>query len=235
METITKIENQNLNQNIPQKNIFKPLFFLFLGLFLAILIILTLFLIKANKTIQITENIISSPTSIPTPTLIPPQISITPTTDPTADWKTYTNSTYKYSIKYPNNWLSKISTDGSLNLTTPENEKAVKEIRKSGMMSEEPDGSYLIACYQNINEYNKGTGTKTLSDYFVKNNDEYLLLDEITINKFHSYIIEMKGMGTGVKGYIIENSNSSFCQISLKNKELTNIENQFINTFKFNY
>ncbi len=28
----------------------------------------------------------------------------TTTTDPTADWKTYTNTTYNYSIKYPLNW-----------------------------------------------------------------------------------------------------------------------------------
>jgi hypothetical protein len=28
-------------------------------------------------------------------------------TDPTANWRTYTNATYKFSIKYPNNWISK--------------------------------------------------------------------------------------------------------------------------------
>ncbi len=34
------------------------------------------------------------------------QISPTPsaTADPTAGWKTYTNTKYKFSIKYPNNW-----------------------------------------------------------------------------------------------------------------------------------
>lgn len=31
----------------------------------------------------------------------------TPTTDATADWKTYTNSTYGYSIKYPSNYSAK--------------------------------------------------------------------------------------------------------------------------------
>jgi hypothetical protein len=32
------------------------------------------------------------------------------TTDPTADWKTYANSTYSYSFKYPTNWeVAKVS------------------------------------------------------------------------------------------------------------------------------
>lgn len=38
------------------------------------------------------------PTLLPTPT---PIIEATPTLDPTADWETYTNTEYEYSIKYP--------------------------------------------------------------------------------------------------------------------------------------
>jgi len=42
------------------------------------------------------------PATQPTPT---PEVVATPTPDPTADWKTYTNTKYGYSIKYPNDWM----------------------------------------------------------------------------------------------------------------------------------
>jgi hypothetical protein len=56
------------------------------------------------------------PTALPTEKVIYPtslpitSITETPTVDPTANWKTYTNSTYKFLIKYPNNWISKSYT-----------------------------------------------------------------------------------------------------------------------------
>jgi len=52
-----------------------------------------------------------TPTSTPTPTpktspitVVATPSELTPTPDPTADWKTYTNTKYGYSIKYPSNW-----------------------------------------------------------------------------------------------------------------------------------
>lgn len=42
------------------------------------------------------------PGSQPTPTSM---VVATPTPDPTADWKTYTNTKYGYSIKYPEDWV----------------------------------------------------------------------------------------------------------------------------------
>lgn len=40
--------------------------------------------------------------------------STTTTTDETADWKTYTNSTYGFSFKYPTNWSQDIITSTDL-------------------------------------------------------------------------------------------------------------------------
>jgi hypothetical protein len=40
----------------------------------------------------------------------PPSPTPSATLDLTADWKTYTNSTYKFLIKYPSNWISKSYT-----------------------------------------------------------------------------------------------------------------------------
>jgi len=41
----------------------------------------------------------------PTPTPLPPEVS-TEEGDPTADWETYTNAKYGYSIKYPKDWYT---------------------------------------------------------------------------------------------------------------------------------
>lgn len=64
---------------------------------------------------QITE--LQKPTPSPTPTI---------TTDPTANWKTYTNTKYNFSIKYPSSWNTQtiIRTNeesGSANVTGTDN------------------------------------------------------------------------------------------------------------------
>ncbi len=51
-----------------------------------------------------------------TPTTTPPASSDTTTTDPLASWKTYTNTRFAYSIKYPNTWYIK-STDSEKDFT----------------------------------------------------------------------------------------------------------------------
>ena len=94
MEPITNFENQSLNQNlnptIPQKNIFKILFFIFLGLFLIVASVLTTLLITKNKTPVSNQNI-----SVPT---------VIPNTNSAADWKNYINSKIGFSFKYPSDW-----------------------------------------------------------------------------------------------------------------------------------
>lgn len=63
---------------------------------------------KNQATIQ-NQQVTSSPTiSQPTPTLTETPF-VHPTTDPsiTANWKTYINTKYRYSIKYPPDWLIK--------------------------------------------------------------------------------------------------------------------------------
>jgi len=43
--------------------------------------------------------------------------TVTPTPDPTADWKTYTNSEYGFSFKYPSDFLDKKMNDNSVILS----------------------------------------------------------------------------------------------------------------------
>lgn len=101
MEQITNFETQNLDQNLnpitPQKNIFKILFFILLALVLVIISVLTTLLVTKNKSITPVQEL----TTIPSPTIIPTKTIV----DETANWQTYTNSTYKYSIQYSNQWI----------------------------------------------------------------------------------------------------------------------------------
>lgn len=75
---------------------------------LGILIVLGLFgniYLLLKKQTQITPL-----TQIPS-TSIPTQILATPTIDSTLNWKTYKNSIYKYSVKYPSQWYLYESTE----------------------------------------------------------------------------------------------------------------------------
>lgn len=79
-------------QETPDKAELKPKkFSLFLGI-LAVFI-LVLGIVIGYK--------FSQKPAQPTPA---PEAVATPTPDPTADWKTYTNDQYKFVFKYPNNW-----------------------------------------------------------------------------------------------------------------------------------
>jgi len=48
------------------------------------------------------------------PTIIPSQTTTNSTTNPTSDWKTYTNSLYKFEFQYPPDWeMNKYAQGGS--------------------------------------------------------------------------------------------------------------------------
>ncbi len=68
-------------------------------LFIAFLILLIL-------TIGSASAVYISKSLRPKPTLIPFVQTLTPTTNPTANWKTYINSMFGFSINYPPNWTT---------------------------------------------------------------------------------------------------------------------------------
>ncbi len=84
-----------------------------------ILLVSIVFLFFQNQKLQkqVTNQQISPTIQIPFPTTQKTSsISITP--DETAGWKTYTNSQYFYSIKFPKEWLSKSFGPGVVGLQT---------------------------------------------------------------------------------------------------------------------
>lgn len=54
------------------------------------------------------------PTSLPVP-------SLTPTTEPTANWKTYINSEYSFTVKYPQTFKTQVLAAGAGNKEAPQN------------------------------------------------------------------------------------------------------------------
>lgn len=66
---------------------------------------------KTQPVSQLSPIPIAVVSPIPTPTII-----ITSTPNPTANWKTYKNTAYKYEIKYPTDW--KVSAEGGEDPTT---------------------------------------------------------------------------------------------------------------------
>lgn len=65
--------------------------------------------VLASRFVPMTES--STAIATPTPTVAITPVGLetpTPTIDVTADWKTYTNTTYGYSFKYPNMWTLEV-------------------------------------------------------------------------------------------------------------------------------
>lgn len=71
---------------------------LILGLIILLVVSAGILLAKSGGI----PRLVAKPTPTPVPTQIP---TPTPTVDPTSDWKTYTNTKYNYSIKYPVEWF----------------------------------------------------------------------------------------------------------------------------------
>jgi len=111
----------------PSKNPYKILFFISLGLFLIVSSVLTTLLLTQNKPNSLTT-LDTSKTVSTTVTKITPTVSqTTPTTTESenpSDWKTYTDSTYRFSINYPSTWIIDTkwnSTQGTiLSVSSPE-------------------------------------------------------------------------------------------------------------------
>lgn len=229
METVDihKIINQNVpyqpkitEPQIPAKNpkdIYKILFFIFLGLFIVNTISFITYIITQNSN----SNFTPTPTSlIPTKTISPTSTPIPTIIENKPELINYTNPIYKYSLQFPNNWAMKTSTVGEITLINSEN-------------------YYNVNCYRTINAYSlattqKDTSIKSLYAYITTQRTAISFLNKTSINDLTTYEAEIKGMGDGTKAFFIENPNSSFCVITLANRELTDAENKFINSFTFN-
>lgn len=267
MEIPTSPEYQGLDQNvspsIPQKNIYKILFFVFLGLFLVVSSVLAtiFFTQKTTETLKITETEeqkttptkmpVSEVTDIPTIPAAKSNVTFTSSSIP-KDWKTYSDSNYKFSISYPPEWtletnINDVNRDPNVvdffTIKSPEGEKEEK-IMKSKQPSMEgypsPCGFYRIFCEKSfslsLSQFNQNFQSLVSwlkSDYFSN-------FTQSTINGHVLYSVINSSSLAGGKEFYIQNKDSSYCSLAfcgetaLGGKELTSIEKQFVNSFKFN-
>ena len=133
-------------QIMPSTNLFKILLFIVSGLVVVAGSIFIGIQIGKNRITNqqpITEQptifptkVVVSPTAIPTTTL---PTEPNPTTNPTADWKTYINPIHNISFKYPLSW----------NLTEKEGQKEGEKIYNTKV--ELSKGDALITMYLNLN------------------------------------------------------------------------------------
>ena len=92
----------------------------FPGFLIVFLVLIILGLVGYIGYLKMVGNkVVPSPSPI-TYATIQPTLAPTATPDPTADWTTYTNAKYKYSLKYPNTFLRLICPNEDLTLNNRE-------------------------------------------------------------------------------------------------------------------
>jgi len=241
MEPINNFETQNPIPDIqiptlpstptPNKNIFKLLFFIFLGIFLIISSIYLYLWIKSDQQTPNSQTETQNQnTETITPTLITTVVNEETNTSSTSssiskDWKTYTNSTYKYTISYPSTYQVKETTKNLISVGTPEMFKLIEESPSLGTNLE-------VTVYSSLSEAsNNSPKVKTLKDLAINMTDPpEQNYKEITIGGVSGFTVTTDYPDTRI---YLQRGNQIYYIFdgSLDNNS---IEKQIINTLNFN-
>lgn len=225
MEPTEKYNTDNQKFSDPQSqvpikaNIYKPLFFTFF----------IFFLITASSlvTLSISKNKKSAPTQVsPQITVISPT-SIPIVTDETQNWKTYTDSTYKYSIKYPSDLLqiNKIS-DEMISI------RDIKKSNNTNPMSTTP--GFTITAYKNVSLLPNNDKNLSLINWIKQEQSTNIFSKEksITVASLPAYQVTSGGESETEVVYI--QKDNFILEISSSSSNISEIEQQIINSLKFN-
>lgn len=106
----------------------------------------------------------------------------TTTTDPTADWKTYSNTTYGFSFKYPTDWLVKDMTSANKTLI-----EGMVGFYGSNPKSVGEDGFFMI-------QVNSQALSKLINNEktAISNNSNEELVSESSVTKYEQSCTELK-------------------------------------------
>lgn len=215
----------------PKKN---NLAVILLSVFLLVTLLISgyLFLQVQSLTKQLAQLQVQ-PTPTPQSTEIP-----SPTLDPTANWKTFVNTTFKYLLKYPQTWL--VSAKGNVDPTTFD-----MPIFESKCNYEKGE-----LCQQIYVEATRNSDPADLNPTFVKNDDivtntQNLKIDGETAKIFEHFQTNYQGV-PGIFRYVILTNHAGYRYTILyleskKGKEFktgSDLENkiifdQILSTFKF--
>ena len=169
------------------------------------------------------EDLVVNPVVSPTAS-----VKSSATADVTANWKTYTNDTDKYSVKYPSTWTVGDS-NGALAINSPENQQGAYE----GYAP-----TVRLQVFASVSDYvNNGSpavkSTKTLYEY-AKGQDIGNTLRETTLDSKSAYEYEAGGLAGSYYHVVCEyNAKVYVVQIVSDKVSLTDIEKSIISTFQF--
>ncbi|HEC65770.1 MAG TPA: hypothetical protein ENI23_10770 [bacterium] len=171
-----------------------------------------------------------------------PLTSPTPTPDPTANWETYTNQEYQYSLKYPPEWKLDTSSSQSTYLTI--NEGPLKEITRGEdtqvMVPIEPRDPEK---YARITISDTGTSAKTVQEIASEWRGEPV--ESTTVGEHEAAKVLQQPATNGeplVEGsytlsIFVKNNKGTILLLQLETANLTKYEpifDQILSTFEFN-
>ncbi|MDO8639116.1 MAG: hypothetical protein Q7R43_06075 [Candidatus Daviesbacteria bacterium] len=172
----------------------------------------------------------------PVPIVAPQPIAQTSTSpDETANWKTYTNTKYGYSIKYPNDWhiiLPGKDGDKSINIQNYSESEITQQEQQS--MSLNPDKlSVTIGVYDekaihsiSLDNWLKTNGHYVSTIYGSPTSTEYIEVSGLKILKLLYQ--------NSLQFYILSNGKNVFyVYYTPNNTSLINTFNQILSTFRF--
>lgn len=113
-----------------------------------------------------TDTPVTTTTTTPTTTTTTPAVTTTPTTttttttttpDPTADWKTYTNTKNGYSFKYPGDYTLQDINDPAIEVYSPDRMKEIDKLNKTatGDRGGVPPSLAIYPVSKSVSEYTK--------------------------------------------------------------------------------
>ena len=173
----------------------------------------------------------------PTPTPLSTEIP-SPTPNPTANWKTYTNTIYKYSLRYPQNWnVSAIANSDPTTAQEP-------------VFNSLCDYNSGDLCQQFFVNVTKVTNSSDLEpNIVITSNDTQTDKQDLKVDgqNAKSFVLYQPNYGTngGLSYFVITNFNgykyTIFYRESLKNKDFKTSSDwqnkqefdQILSTFKF--
>ncbi len=164
----------------------------------------------------------------PTPTPQTTNINPSPTPDPTANWKTYTNDEFKFSLRHPNSWDTKmLGSDNSKTLIIAPQDTIVK-LPNEGFGG----GSFLTLS---VNFYKQPQSTPKTDESQLISQVSSITLDHKPAQRYTTQILQdLPGFSKGdvIDTVVIEN-NGLYLKIDFMKKEYKTIFDQILSTFKF--
>lgn len=231
MENINELNNlpqpvQLLSaQKVSSLKLYKTLFLIFFILFLIVATVLITLLITKKNTPAVTSKLTESaiPTIIPTAT---PTV-IVQANDITANWKTYKDSAFNYSIKYPSDWVLKNHSKNLISLASAK----VNEFLETHQVGGTPN---IMVNVYSLSELPNNTENLSFDNWIKQQEDQNLFSNKesIIVDGQNGYSVNSVGESATKEIYI--NKNNVIYHISYDLPVDDQEELRIINTFKLN-